>query len=186
MSERTLQKDLELMIKYRTINITDYIEEEHTQLYCEALMLMNQKDIKKQQKYPKWKPDPIFINIDTGGGSVVDAFGVIGYAKRCIAPIHTHCESKAYSMGIPLFLMGDKRTIGENATFMIHGIWSMYTGKLPKMADDLEYSYLLQSKIDNIITSETNITQKKLDKLYKKRKDWWFDANIAKELNFEK
>jgi ATP-dependent protease ClpP protease subunit len=59
---------------------------------------------------------------------------------------------------------------------------SGYLGKLADMENDLGESKRLQKILWDIITSETKITQKQLDDIYEKKKDWVLSAEEALKL----
>ena len=65
--------------------------------------------------------------------------------------------------------------------YMIHEMTSGYLGKLADMENDLDESKRLQKTLWDIITSETKITQKQLDDIYEKKKDWYLSAEEALE-----
>jgi ATP-dependent protease ClpP protease subunit len=56
---------------------------------------------------------------------------------------------------------------------MYHQVSSGTGGKLKDMQEDLEETARLQQIINDHTFSKTNITQKKLDKNFKDKKDWF-------------
>lgn len=66
--------------------------------------------------------DPIWIVINSEGGSVVDGIAIMDTIELCPAPIYTLCAGEATSMGAYIFAMGDEghRYITRNSRISLH------------------------------------------------------------------
>lgn len=63
----------------------------------------------------------ITLHITTTGGNVMDAFAVYEYVTKLLRPnLQTVVLGEASSMAIMIFLMGEKRYIGEMAVLRFH------------------------------------------------------------------
>lgn len=68
------------------------------------------------------KDAPIYLYINSPGGSIYDGLGIYDIMQHISCPIYTYCVGLAASMGSLLFAAGDpgKRFLMPNARVMIH------------------------------------------------------------------
>ena len=64
--------------------------------------------------------DEVIVIINSGGGSVFDAFSIFTQLRKFPARIVTEIEGVAASAAAFLSQAGDRRLMSENAMFMIH------------------------------------------------------------------
>ena len=186
----------EIDLKERTITIFNDVEEDTMATAIEKIFQINQEDnewIKNVQNVmtasgAKFNPSKIDIEMphiqmlmSTYGGSVYDGLSLYDAIKNSKTEVDITCFGKIMSMGIVLLLASKTRKAYRNTTFMIHEMASGYLGKLADMENDLDESKRLQKTLWDIITSETKITQKQLDDIYEKKKDWYMSAEEALE-----
>ena len=186
----------EIDLKERTITIFNDVEENTMATAIEKIFQINQEDeewIKNVQNVmtasgAKFNPSKIDIEmphiqilLSTYGGEVYDGISLYDAIKNSKTNVDITCFGKIMSMGIVLLLASKTRKAYRNTTFMIHEMTSGYLGKLADMENDLDESKRLQKTLWNIITSETKITQKQLDDIYEKKKDWYLSAEEALE-----
>lgn len=67
---------------------------------------------------------PVKLYINTDGGCVESGLALISQMKSMRTPIHTYILGKAYSMGLPIFMAGDKRYVSPIARLMHHSMCS--------------------------------------------------------------
>jgi len=104
-------------------------------------------------------PIRLMLYINTGGGSVNAGFKFIQFIEilknkaRKIIPEFEFVTigNKVASMGVPLFLTGDKRYISKFSMFLIHPIHTILIGKLPDLKSYMKYAETLQEMIANYI-----------------------------------
>ena len=186
----------EIDLKERTITIFNDVEEDTMATAIEKIFQINREDeewIKNIQNVmaasgAKFNPSKIDIEmphiqilLSTYGGCVYDGLSLYDAIKRSKTEVDITCFGKIMSMGIVLLLAAKTRKAYRNTTFMIHEMTSGYLGKLADMENDLSESKRLQKTLWDIITSETKITQKQLDDIYEKKKDWYMSAEEALE-----
>lgn len=186
----------EIDLKERTITIFNDVEEDTMATAIEKIFQINREDeewIKNVQNVmaasgAKFNPSKIDIEmphiqmlLSTYGGCVYDGLSLYDAVKNSKTEVDITCFGKIMSMGIVLLLAAKTRKAYRNTTFMIHEMTSGYLGKLADMENDLEESKRLQKTLWDIITSETKITQKQLDDIYEKKKDWYLSAEEALE-----
>ena len=186
----------EIDLKERTITIFNDVEEDTMATAIEKIFQINSEDeewIKNVQNVmaasgAKFNPSKIDIEmphiqmlLSTYGGCVYDGLSLYDAIKNSKTEVDITCFGKIMSMGIVLLLAAKTRKAYRNTTFMIHEMTSGYLGKLADMENDLNESKRLQKTLWDIITSETKITQKQLDDIYEKKKDWYMSAEEALE-----
>jgi ATP-dependent Clp protease protease subunit len=128
---------------------------------------------------------PIHVYISSYGGSVYDGFALYDALKESGCKVHTYACGKAMSMGLIIFLAGDKRSAGENATFMAHQVSSVTYGKLSDLKADVEETDRINDRILNIFAKSTN-KNKKWWKKETEHVDKFYDLKKAKELGILK
>ena len=124
----------------------------------------------------------IQVLLSTYGGSVYDGLALYDAIKASKTKVDVIISGKSMSMGTIIMLGSETRKAYRNTTFMIHEMTSGYLGKLADLEDSFGESKRLQKILWDIITSETKITQKQLDDIYEKKKDWYLSAEEALEL----
>lgn len=183
--------------KDRIITLFNDVDESTISSSIEKIFQINQEDeewIKNVQNVmtasgAKFSPSKIDIEmphiqilLSTYGGSVYDGLALYDAIKASKTKVDVIIGGKSMSMGTIIMLGSETRKAYRNTTFMIHEMTSGYLGKLADMENDLGESKRLQKILWDIITSETKITQKQLDDIYEKKKDWYLSAEEALEL----
>jgi ATP-dependent Clp protease protease subunit len=183
--------------KDRIITLFNEVDESTVSTVVEKIFQINQEDeewIKNVQNVmtasgAKFSPSKIDIEmphiqilLSTYGGSVYDGLALYDAIKASKTKVDVIIGGKSMSMGTIIMLGSETRKAYRNTTFMIHEMTSGYLGKLADLENDLGESKRLQKILWDIITSETKITQKQLDDIYEKKKDWYLSAEEALEL----
>jgi len=126
---------------------------------------------------------PIDFIVSTEGGSVTDMFAVYDcmreVKKSC--DIHTFGVGKVMSAGILLLAGGTKgkRKVGRNCRLMLHAVSGGHYGSLKELEVDIREVRWYQTQFAKALATETNMTEKKIKALFRKKTDTYFDANQA-------
>lgn len=123
---------------------------------------------------------PIFLHINSKGGSVFDAFNAIDVIQSCRMPIHTIVEGATASAGTLMSVVGEKRYMTKNAFMLIHQLSSVCWGKMSEIEDEFLNLQELTEKIKEIYSENTKIPKKELSKLL--QHDLWL--NSSKSLKY--
>lgn len=121
-------------------------------------------------------PQPIQIYIDSYGGAVYQCFGLLSIMKSKGTPVETIITGCAMSCGFMIAINGSKRRIHKHGTMMYHQVSTGVEGKVADIKADLIEAMRLQKMIEKMTIENTKITEKKLKKVYKQKKDWYLDA----------
>jgi len=117
---------------------------------------------------------PIYLHINSFGGSIFAAFSAIDVIKACRVPIYTIIEGSTASAGTLISIVGKKRYIRPNAYMLIHQLSSSCWGKMSEIEDEFKNLQDLMEKIKEIYKEYTNIPKKELNELLKH--DLWLDS----------
>lgn len=130
---------------------------------------------------PVSERNPIKIFVTTYGGSAYDGWGIVNAIQTSETPVYTICDTYAMSMGLPIFLSGHRRYIGQYATLLYHELRGGIQGTREEVKRlDKEYDRL-QKIYDSYIVERSTITQKTLDEHQEKVSDWYISAQEAME-----
>lgn len=125
---------------------------------------------------------PIELYIASDGGSVAAGLKLCDRMRLSPCPIHTICESEAFSMAAIIFIAGDKRTILPNAGIMIHQVSGGASGKTSNMKVDMEGIEKLEFRMFQIASQKTGLSMNNIARLASA--DTVYSAEEAIELGF--
>jgi|TARA_B110000967_G_C18892367_1_gene568275 ATP-dependent protease ClpP protease subunit len=122
---------------------------------------------------------PIYLHINSFGGSIFDALTGIDAIQSCKVPVYTIIEGSTASAGTLLSVVGAKRFMRPNAYMLIHQLSAGAWGKMVELEDDFENNKILMEKIKNIYINNANIPKKQLNEVLKH--DLWWDFEKCKK-----
>lgn len=117
---------------------------------------------------------PIYLHINSFGGSIFAAFSAIDVIKACKVPVYTIIEGATASAGTLISVVGKKRFIRPNAHMLIHQLSSGCWGKMSEIEDEFKNLQDLMVKITDIYKENATIPKKELNELLKH--DLWMDS----------
>jgi ATP-dependent Clp protease protease subunit len=118
--------------------------------------------------------DPIYIYIQSYGGSVFAGLSALDSILQCKSPTYTIIDGAAASAATFLSVVGTKRLITKHSYALIHQLSSVSWGKYEELKDDMENNHKLMKMIKSIYLQYTKIKKSDLDELLKH--DLWLDA----------
>lgn len=154
------------------------ITNEHICDAIEQIYEINEEDTKKGSD----KRDPIKLILNSPGGDVYDGIGLIDVIEQSKTPIHIYVHGQAQSMGFAIATAGHYRYASKRTTFMYHEIsWETNREKLQYHEQELVEGKRLWQVYDDIVTTNTKISQRKLDAIRRAHKEWYMTADDALE-----
>lgn len=117
---------------------------------------------------------PIWLHINSGGGSIFEAFNAMDAIRACRVPVYTVIEGATASAGTLISVVGQKRYINPSSYMLIHQLSSACWGKMSEIEDEFENLQELTEKIKEIYTKYTKIPKKELTRLL--GHDLWLNA----------
>lgn len=127
------------------------------------------------------KNEPINVVINSDGGDVYEALGMIDYIQSLNVKVNTICRGRAMSAAALLLCSGTgMRAASKNSTIMFHEISSGIYGKSSDMKANVQHTEKLEEILINIITANS-----KKDSIFWKDKilkDYYLSPEEALEL----
>jgi len=118
------------------------------------------------------EPIPIYLHINSFGGSIFAGFDAVDYITSCKVPVYTIIEGCAASAATLMSVVGKKRYIRPNAYMLVHQLSSGMWGKMNEIEDDFVNLKELMNNIKTIYEKHTKIPKKELGEILK-HDLWW-------------
>jgi ATP-dependent Clp protease protease subunit len=139
----------------------------------------------KEEGEEKKEPEPIECLVSTEGGSVQDMFAVYD----CVREIRKTCEietfgvGKVMSAGVLLLASGTKgkRKVGANCRLMLHAPSGGQFGSIKELQVDIKEVKWYQNQLVKSLAQETDLTERKIRAIFRRKTDTYFDAKQAVE-----
>jgi ATP-dependent Clp protease protease subunit len=172
--------------KERNLFLAQQVNQDSINKISQAIIEINEDDEELRKIYKLhdlvYTPKPIKLYIDSYGGSVYQCFGLLGIMRASKVPVHTIVTGCAMSCGFLISITGHKRFGYPKSTYLYHQVSSGVAGTVKEMEDDVIEAKRLQKMIETHTLELTNISKKKLEKVYKTKKDWFIDSDEAIKL----
>lgn len=175
--QQNTKKKQDVLGPINRVLVLGHVEIENINQIIEQILLINEEDTKK-----KTKSKPIKLIINSPGGDVYAALGLIDVMDNSITPIHTICYGHAMSAGFFIFLKGHERYTGKLATFMYHDISSYYEESVTTLKREIKECERLVEIVDDIVVKNSNIQLDYLDNIKEHHINKYFTAQEALEL----
>lgn len=137
------------------------------------------EDDEKDKKEKDYKREPIKIYINSYGGSIYDMWGLIDVIQNSKTPIYTYCTGYAMSAAFKIFLAGHKRYCYKHSTFLVHQLSGCNCGKYLDLKNEISEYDRLNNDIEKYILSRTKFTEDKIEEIWNKKQDFYFNADDA-------
>ncbi len=131
--------------------------------------------VEKLMKLDAENNEPIFIIINSWGGSVSALYSMIDTIDGLKSEVNTMCLGEADSSAAVLFSHGKNRYIGANSKTMIHEVSTWTAGKISDIKADLEDAEKTQDTLLGIISKNTQHSVADIKEMCY-AKDVWMDA----------
>lgn len=165
------------------------LHEKQTSDYLTAVLGMGEDQLSdlSEQDLAEMKPNIDFY-ISTNGGSADEMFGmydVMRYIKDSgISTITTCGIGKVMSAGVLLLAAGTKgkRRVGKHCRIMLHSVIGGSTGPMHQLENEFAEVKKIQDTYIKALVEETNMSEKDLRKLLKRKTNVYLSAEEAVEL----
>jgi ATP-dependent Clp protease protease subunit len=123
--------------------------------------------------------EPIYLYINSPGGSVHSGEVLINTMRHIKAPVYTICVGMAASMGAVILSCGEKghRYCMPYSDVMLHQVSSGTSGNIQDQRVSLEYSEILNKRLMTILAENCGKTYKQLIK--DTNRDLWLTPEQA-------
>ena len=126
--------------------------------------------------------DPIYLYLNSFGGSLYDCMGIVDLIRNLKTPVYSYCFGKCMSAGMVVFACADKRFISRNSTIMLHQLSGGYIGKYQDMEENVDESRRMQDLMEDLIMLHTYIDEEFLEELKYRKFDCYLDAEKCVEM----
>ena len=130
------------------------------------------KELQSQNPTVKMQPDPIYLHINSYGGSVFAGFAAIDFIQQSEIPVHTVVEGATASAGTLMSVVGKKRYIRPHASMLIHQLSSWLGGKMTEIEVSFKNLEQMMDTIKTVYIKHTKLGGQKLDD-FLKHDLWW-------------
>jgi len=171
--------------KARRLYLTKQIDQSSIAPLIQSILDINANDkhlIKLYKIYGlDYTPQPIELYIDSYGGTVYQAFGLISVMEQSKVPVHTIVTGVAMSGGFMILIHGHKRFAYKHSTPMYHQVSTAKWGTIKEIEESLEQSQKLQKQMEAMVKAKTKIPKAKLKKIFENKADWYMTSKEALE-----
>lgn len=125
---------------------------------------------------------PIFVLINSPGGSVIDGALVISAIEASPAPVYTVCMQLCASMAAMIHQYGKERLVADRAILMFHDAAGGLSGYFPHMVSRINVLSRYINKMTYYVSTRTGMSFK--DLVAKMHEELWLDAEDAYQARF--
>lgn len=122
---------------------------------------------------------PIYLHINSNGGTISDAFAAIDAILSCRVPVYSIIEGATASAGTLISVVCKKRYICPNAYMLIHELRSEVWGKMSEIEEEYKNLKKTMRHIIRIYTEHSNLSKSELKEML--RGDLWMNAKTCLE-----
>ena len=127
------------------------------------------------------KNDPITMMLNTNGGDVYEALGIIDFMESLDVPVNIIARGRAMSAGAMILCCGTgKRMASKNTTIMMHEASAEIYGKSADIKANADHIDDMEEDFYQMMEKRTNQSAEYWRKVC--RKDFYMTAAKAKEL----
>ena len=164
----------------RDILLAGEVDTGNVKTVINQILQINREDEENRYLYGEWlEIKPISLYLSSFGGSLYDGLALIDLMRTSKTPINTYCLGMGMSMGLWIFIHGNKRYIGERATLMYHDISFWSDNSLEYVKDDLAQLEKMRNLSYSDFELLTNVPIEKLKEVIAYRKEWYLNAHEA-------
>jgi ATP-dependent Clp protease protease subunit len=149
------------MLEKRTLYINDDISDVSIDTIAMPILIQNEieKDIPVEELKPIW------IYINSNGGDITSCAYIVEVIQNSRIPIYGVAMSMAASAALYILLSCHKRFGRKNSNFLLHKGYIKLDGNVSDAEDHLDFYKDVNTIFENLITTRTKITEKKLKEI---------------------
>ena len=165
--------------KKRSLLLSSNISQSSVKDIITQIFEINEDDDQKELLYRDWERTPILLFLNTYGGSVYAGLALIDVIRHSKTPVHTICVGSCMSMGLWIWLAGEKRLMGERSTLMFHDLSSLVYGKTEGIKQELSEMLRLQEMLIADIAENSLVKEETLRDYVLRKAEWYIPAEEA-------
>ena len=164
-------------INDRIMILNGDIEDNNISTIISNISKISLTDTINDMTYKNYTRYPIYLFIQSFGGSIYDAFSLIDIILTSDTPVYTFCSGYAMSAAFLIFISGHYRYVTRHARLLYHQISSFEYGKVKDIIENVDELKYLQDMMETYVTEHTKLTKEELQKAYKHKKDIYYNAD---------
>ena len=173
LESQATQEILEQFLKYRIVVFNEGVTSDVLENIILHIIRWNKEDEEAGIVLSKRKP--IWIYIQSPGGSVISGFSLIDVMLASKTPIYTLCFGQCVSMGFYIFIAGHKRFAFKNSILMLHDGDISISNSTSKAKDTMKFFDIMEERNKDFIITHTNMDSDFYDSIYDK--EYYMYAN---------
>jgi ATP-dependent Clp protease protease subunit len=120
------------------------------------------------------KNKPIYIEINSPGGSVADGMSIINAIEQSEAPIITIISGQACSMAALISIVGDKKVMYANSYWMQHSTADVVGDYIQYIKDRTKFLCEFEARTEKILKEKTKLSKMDIHKI--RNGELWLNA----------
>jgi len=153
-----------ILNKHRYILLYDAISNIVSDTIVSKLMAMDFLD----------KKSPIYLEINSPGGSVPDGMSIINTIQKIETPIVSIVSGTACSMAALISIVADKRYISHNSYWMQHSTADVVGDYIQYIKDRTKFLCEFEARTEKILREKTKLTKMDIHKI--RNGELWLNA----------
>lgn len=126
--------------------------------------------------------EPIYIEINSNGGSSPSGFSIITAIQNSETPVIGYVTGNCMSMAIPILASCDYKIGSEYSKFMIHDVYSASEGKFNDLNSSIEYIGSVREDYIKATAKNTKMTESEVREITNRNSDYFFSPEKAFDL----
>jgi ATP-dependent Clp protease protease subunit len=157
---------------YKILNKERYIL-----LYDEINNLSSDMVVSKLRGMNVLSHKPIYLEINSPGGSISDGMSIINAIEHVQSPIYTVVSGQASSMAALISICGDKRLIYANSYWMQHSTSDIVGDYINYIKDRTKFLCEFEHRTEKMLKNRTKLTANDIMKI--RTGELWLNADQA-------
>jgi ATP-dependent protease ClpP protease subunit len=153
------------------------IERDKVLQLVKNIRALNVQFLNQQKSFGLTEPIPIYILINSYGGSIFAGLSVMDEIINSDLPVITVVDGCCASAATLFSVVGKRRLMKAHSYMLIHQLTSVFWGKHAEFKDEMENQERLMKMIKDTYKQYTKVPMSKLDELLKH--DLWFDSGTC-------
>lgn len=126
--------------------------------------------------------EPIYIEINSNGGSSPSGFSIITAIQNSETPVIGYVTGNCMSMAIPILASCDYKIGSEYSKFMIHDVYSASEGKFNDLNSSIEYVGSVREDYIKATAKNTKMSESEVREITNRNSDYFFSPEKAFDL----
>jgi len=171
-------------LQHRQIIINEVITDQSVSTVALQIMKFNEEDDERtmcEVGYDRMS-NPITLKISSDGGHVDAGLAIISQIVSSNTPVIGVAVGDCSSMSALILISCHARFCSKYARIMLHSLFGGNADKFKGLTEYAENVTKIQAVLDSIVTDRTLITQKELDEMHDRKRDWFLSSSEAVEL----